>query len=155
MGGGERLRNFFSRQFPIHRREKACRVRLASRLFYAHSVFLQSGFEEFFFLFCARSAFCGNEFGAPNFFSKFCGKEFGAQNSFKRKNNGKNSQKICFRLFVGKNLVQKILSRHFARTNFVHKIHPNEKITAKMHARFFPEVFREGIFRAGFVFTSF
>lgn len=48
MGGVAQPRNFLSFQFPLHRREKACRVRLASRLFYAHSNFSQANFEDFF-----------------------------------------------------------------------------------------------------------
>ena len=43
-GGVGRPRNFFSHQFLLHRRENACRIRLVSRLFYAHSGFSSRAF---------------------------------------------------------------------------------------------------------------
>ena len=128
--------DFSSRQFPLHRREKACRARLASRLFYAHSDIPQTNFEEFFLSF-ARPTFCGKEFGATNSFPQFCGKEFCPQDSSKRKNNGKNARKMPSRRFAGK--------------NFVRKIRPNEKIMARMRARCLPDILRQGIWGSKFV----
>ena len=142
--------DFSSRQFPLHRREKACRTRLASRLFYAHSDIPQTNFEEFFLSF-ARPTFCGKEFGATNSLPQFCGMEFCPQDSSKRKNNGKNARKMPSRHFAARNLAQQIRSRRFAGRNFVRKIRPNEKIMARMRARCLPDILRQGIWGSKFV----
>lgn len=152
-GGVERPRNFFSHQFLLHRRENACRIRLGSRLFYAHSGFSSRAFA-LLPIFVAQNSrnfndfFCfARLFGAKNFSPTFCGKEFCPQNSSKRKNNGKNVRKILFRRFGGRNLARQILCRSFAGTNLLQQIHPRKKIMAKMCAKSFPAVLGEGICR--------
>ena len=52
--GGEQPRNFFPRRISLHRREKACRIRLASRLFYAHLGFCKEAATNFLNFFKAK-----------------------------------------------------------------------------------------------------
>ena len=54
MGGVEKPRNFFSRRISLHRRKKACRIRLASRLFYAHLGFCKEVATNFLNFFKAK-----------------------------------------------------------------------------------------------------
>lgn len=147
-GGVERPRNFFSHQFSFHRRENACRIRLVSRLFYAHSgfssrafallpIFVAQNSRNFNDFFCfARSAFWSQGFALLTSFvcshcSHFCprcGQK--AQNS--RMFGAKNfSPTFCGKEFCpqnpskrknnGKN-VRKILFRRFGGRNLARQI---------------------------------
>lgn len=53
-GGVKEPHNFFSRRISLHRREKACRIRLASRFFYAHLGFCKEAAKNFLNFFKAK-----------------------------------------------------------------------------------------------------